>query len=98
MAMQVGGSKKPYNEINITPFVDVVLVLLIIFMVITPRVVHEMSANMPSQHQPVKRPKTPSTQLVVAAYDNGDLALNTRVMGRESLMFRMVSPWTSRAR
>ena len=37
MAMDVGGSKKGVkSDINITPLVDVVLVLLIIFMVVTP--------------------------------------------------------------
>ena len=37
MGMSVGGSSKgPRSEINITPMVDVVLVLLIIFMVVTP--------------------------------------------------------------
>lgn len=36
MAMGTGGSKGIKNEINVTPLVDVVLVLLIIFMVITP--------------------------------------------------------------
>ena len=34
--MQVGGSGSMRSEINVTPLVDVVLVLLIIFMVITP--------------------------------------------------------------
>src|SRR6267143_1552043 len=34
--MQVGGSGKIKSDINVTPLVDVVLVLLIIFMVITP--------------------------------------------------------------
>ena len=34
--MQVGGSGTVKSEINVTPLVDVVLVLLIIFMVITP--------------------------------------------------------------
>ena len=36
MAMAVGPQKGPRSEINITPMVDVVLVLLIIFMVVTP--------------------------------------------------------------
>ncbi len=35
MAMQVGGAGVK-SDINITPFVDIVLVLLIIFMVVTP--------------------------------------------------------------
>src|SRR6187397_1917336 len=34
--MQVGGSGSMRSDINVTPLVDVVLVLLIIFMVITP--------------------------------------------------------------
>ena len=36
MAMGVGGAGEYKSDINITPLVDVVLVLLIIFMVITP--------------------------------------------------------------
>ena len=38
MAMDVGGGKGGVkNDINVTPLIDVVLVLLIIFMVLTPR-------------------------------------------------------------
>ena len=36
MGMDLGGKKGPRSDINITPLVDVVLVLLIIFMVLTP--------------------------------------------------------------
>src|ERR1700759_4360623 len=53
--MQVGGSGKVKSDINVTPLCDVVLVLLIIFMVITPvvqmgylvRVPPKAPANMP---------------------------------------------------
>lgn len=48
MAMQVGGGKKPYNEINITPFVDVVLVLLIIFILMTTAAVQGIRVDLPS--------------------------------------------------
>ncbi|SNS77115.1 ExbD/TolR family protein [Sphingopyxis indica] len=47
MAMQVGG-KKPYNEINITPFVDVVLVLLIIFILMTTAAVQGIRVDLPT--------------------------------------------------
>ena len=60
MAFKMGGSAQPNSDINVTPLIDVVLVLLIIFMVITPRVVHEISANLPSKNQPVKKPKEKS--------------------------------------
>jgi len=36
MGMAVGGKKGPKSDINITPYIDILLVLLIIFMVITP--------------------------------------------------------------
>jgi biopolymer transport protein ExbD len=53
--MQVGGSGSLQSNINVTPFVDIVLVLLIIFMVITPvvqmgylvRVPPKAPANLP---------------------------------------------------
>jgi biopolymer transport protein ExbD len=48
MGMNVGGDRSgPKCEINITPFVDVVLVLLIIFMVLTPLVLKEISLSIP---------------------------------------------------
>ncbi|MCG2842504.1 biopolymer transporter ExbD [Sandaracinobacter sp. RS1-74] len=46
--MQAGSSKKPYNEINITPFVDVVLVLLIIFILMTTAAVQGIRVDLPS--------------------------------------------------
>lgn len=46
--MQANSSKKPYNEINITPFVDVVLVLLIIFILMTTAAVQGIRVDLPS--------------------------------------------------
>ena len=43
----VGSSKGIKNEINVTPLVDVVLVLLIIFMVITPMLQRGKDVNLP---------------------------------------------------
>lgn len=50
MAMHMGDndSSQGINEINITPFVDIVLVLLIIFMISTPAMVYRgMRVNLP---------------------------------------------------
>ena len=47
MAMAVGGGKTgPLVDMNVTPLIDVLLVLLIIFMVITPMLQHGTSVNM----------------------------------------------------
>jgi biopolymer transport protein ExbD len=40
------------SEINVTPLVDVCLVLLIIFMVVTPLLYHETSVNLPESGRP----------------------------------------------
>jgi biopolymer transport protein ExbD len=53
MAMNVGGSGKGVKaEINITPLVDVVLVLLIIFMVVTPMLQRGKDVRLPEVHKP----------------------------------------------
>ena len=55
MAMSVGGSQKGLKaEINITPLVDVVLVLLIIFMVVTPMLQRGKDVRLPEVHKPDK--------------------------------------------
>ena len=41
MALMTGGGKKAISEINVTPLVDVMLVLLVVFMVTTPIIVEE---------------------------------------------------------
>ena len=51
MGMAVGGSKGVKNDINITPLVDVVLVLLIIFMVVTPMLQRGKDVHLPVAKQ-----------------------------------------------
>ncbi|WP_375608433.1 MULTISPECIES: protein TolR [unclassified Bartonella] len=62
------------SEINITPFVDVMLVLLIIFMVSAPLLVNGVPLDLPrSQAGPVHAQKTP---LTVSLDAQGRLAIN----------------------
>jgi biopolymer transport protein TolR len=51
MAMGGGSGKGVKNEINITPLVDVVLVLLIIFMVVTPMLQRGKDVHLPQAKQ-----------------------------------------------
>ena len=49
MAMRVGGADEYNSEINVTPMVDVMLVLLIIFMIVTPLLQQGVSVNLPRE-------------------------------------------------
>jgi biopolymer transport protein ExbD len=57
------------NEINVTPLVDVVLVLLIIFMVVTPMLHRGVKIDLPESTRPEKRPDTGEQIIVSVATD-----------------------------
>ena len=67
---------KPY--INVTPFIDILLVLLIIFMVITPVRPSRFKALVPQPTPPVDDPVPPPWMLVVAVDQERRLSLNTQ--------------------
>ena len=56
MAFKSGGEQKPVSEINVTPLVDVMLVLLVIFMVTAPMMFNGINLNLPktAKSKPVK--------------------------------------------
>ncbi|AUZ06408.1 MULTISPECIES: ExbD/TolR family protein [Vitreoscilla] len=63
-SMNDGGNDSPMAEINVTPLVDVMLVLLIVFMVTMPVLTHQIPLNLPTasenaKEQPVKEQKEP---------------------------------------
>jgi len=66
--MEAGKSGKFRSDINVTPLVDVVLVLLIIFMVVTPMLQKGQAVRLPSTQSPDKVPED-SKQILVALSD-----------------------------
>ena len=87
MGMDAGGSHGgPSSEINVTPLVDVCLVLLIIFMVMTPKTVPEISVRVPPESKIKKRKPTESDTLVLGLGKEGGITLNRNpISGHDEL-------------
>jgi biopolymer transport protein ExbD len=100
MGMSSGGSGqgKANSEINVTPLVDVCLVLLIIFMVMVPKALPEISVRVPPEApNPTKKRENPDT-LVMQVDAEGGLRLNTQPVSAEELERRLSEALLNRDR
>ncbi len=70
-----GGQGAPMSEINVTPLVDVMLVLLIIFMITAPLMTHKIRIDLP-QANPNVQQDTPPDPIDLAVKESGDLFWN----------------------
>lgn len=70
-------TSRPNSDINVTPLVDVVLVLLIIFMVVTPLLEKDIEIKVPDTEQSDPQEAVPPDQLVVGVDAAGNLSINS---------------------
>jgi biopolymer transport protein TolR len=78
--MQVGGSGSVKSDINVTPLVDVVLVLLIIFMVITPVVQMGYLVKVPPKAPANLPPSAVQDQIILRLVGQGRVMINKEEM------------------
>jgi biopolymer transport protein TolR len=89
MAFSTGGSGGVRSDINITPLVDVVLVLLIIFMVMTPTLLKELSLVVPEKSDVQVATPTTSDQVIVAVSKENKITVNQEPIEQAALADRI---------
>jgi len=92
MSLGGGGKKKKSTAlpaINITPLVDVVLVVLIIFMIVTPMVTKTFWLNLPPKTDKAEPAPSDNKPLVLTVDKAGVIRMNTTVLSKAELRDRV---------
>jgi biopolymer transport protein TolR len=99
MAFAVGGKGGAKADINVTPLIDVLLVLLIVFMVITPLTPHGLNTLVPQPPPPNQPPPPPNQDptVVVEVAKNHDLDINGQPVKLADLSSKLQNIFETRA-
>jgi biopolymer transport protein TolR len=85
MSMSAGGSKGLENEINVTPMIDVLLVLLIIFMAALPSMRKAIDIQLPDPNPQVTPANPNNNQIVLEVLPGGVYSINTTKVDKAGL-------------
>jgi biopolymer transport protein TolR len=89
MSMDLGGGKGGVkSDINVTPLVDIMLVLLIIMMIVAPLLQKGVDVKLPTASNTTDKPET-QDQTVVAVTADGRLHLQSREVAEQDLAQRV---------
>ena len=98
MSMAVGGSGGVKSDINMTPMIDVLLVLIIIFMLITPLTPKGLEALVPQPPPPNAKPNESDLRTVVITIDaKHNMAVNSEPTDEAKLGTRLEEIFKTRA-
>jgi len=95
MAMNLGGKGGVKSDINVTPLVDVMLVLLIIMMIVAPMLQKGVDVKLPVAANTADKPET-QDQTVVAVSADGRLFLNSVEVPENDLQRRVTDALESK--
>ena len=88
MAMDLGSKGSLHSDINVTPLVDVMLVLLIIVMLVAPVIQHDGGITLPDARNSGEKPDT-QQQTVVAIDSRSTIYVNALPVSAEQLVPRV---------
>jgi biopolymer transport protein ExbD len=88
--MSAGGNDDLQGEINVTPMVDVMLVLLIIFMVVTPARLQGFTATLPQGANLIERPAD-EARVTLGIDVQGNYYLNRQLIPKEQAQDRLAN-------
>ncbi len=98
MSMAVGNKKGPKSDINITPYIDILLVLLIIFMVITPVRQMDLDVKVPQPPPPdQQQAQNDPSVIVVSVGESAQIAINQDPTDISSLGSKLQEIYSARA-
>jgi biopolymer transport protein TolR len=80
---------KPMSDINVTPLVDVMLVLLVIFIIAAPLMASRLSLELPKAEVPAAAPAAPEASVAIALDAQGQLHWNDEPLAEDALRQRL---------